>query len=378
MKISILDGYHGERRRVRISCWLGLVAALLVAGEAAAAKRIPPYEHVFVIVAENHGYRQIIGSKQAPNLNRLAKRYGLATRFYGEVHPSKANYIAMIGGDTFGIHDDDAYTCTAGSTDAVNCPKAQEITPYVDHTVTAKSLADQLAEHNLTWKGYFEDIPAAGSKAIFHPDAQKQLYAAKHNAFIQFKAVQDDPALARKLVGFDQLDADLASGEMPNYAHIIPNQCNEMHGLPKPVALENCEYENVEGRIARGDKMIGRLVAKITASPIWKARGNTAIVVTWDEDETLPGHPTPGRQGCCGYEPKSAANFGGGHIPTLVITNHGPRHVTDPTLYNHYSLLRTTEDAFGIDEHLAHAGDPGVRPMTRLFQTPAKPRAKGN
>ena len=66
------------------------------------------YAHIFVIIEENHGYRQIIGNPDAPNLNRLAKEYGLATNFYAEVHPSEANYVAMIGGDTFGIHDDDA------------------------------------------------------------------------------------------------------------------------------------------------------------------------------------------------------------------------------------------------------------------------------
>ena len=62
---------------------------------------------------------------------------------------------------------------------------------------------------------------------------------------------------------------------------------------------------------------------------------------------------------------------GGGHIPTIVITNHGPRGLQDQTPYNHYSLLRTFEDAFGISEHLGHAADTaaGVRPMTALFAT---------
>jgi hypothetical protein len=67
------------------------------------ANEIPRYEHIFVIIAENHGYAQIIGNPNVPNLNRLAKAYGSATQFYAEVHPSKANYIAMLSGDTFGI-----------------------------------------------------------------------------------------------------------------------------------------------------------------------------------------------------------------------------------------------------------------------------------
>ena len=66
-------------------------------------------------------------------------------------------------------------------------------------------------------------------------------------------------------------------------------------------------------------------------------------MITFDEDD----HSTEGPQGCCGYDPKSPANFGGGIIPTIVITNHGPHSLVDPTPYNHYSLLRTLEDAFG-------------------------------
>jgi phosphatidylinositol-3-phosphatase len=368
---------------------LACAFALLIASYAAAAEpawcpgstgdhanEVPRYDHILVIIAENHGYAQIIGNPNAPHLNRLAKAYGSATRFYGEVHPSKANYIAMLGGDTFGIHDDDAYFCDAGSTDR-NCYEADKITPYVDHTVTARSLADQLEESHLAWKGYYESIPEPGSKAVYYPDDQHpvpgrptELYAVKHTGFLQFRAVQNDPALATKIVGFDQLDRDLASGQVPNYAHIVPNQCNEMHGRDDngPNVPPDCQYRNDPGRIARADRAIGALVDKIVASPIWSAPGNAAVVITWDEDDDPP--QKTGTQGCCGYDPASPANFGGGHIPTIVITNHGPRGVTDDTPYNHYSLLRTTEDAFCIGEHLRHAADTaaGVKSMVKLFQ----------
>ena len=77
-------------------------------------------------------------------------------------------------------------------------------------------------------------------------------------------------------------------------------------------------------------------------------------------------------QGCCGSDKDTAANFGGGHIPTVVITNHGPREGGDDTPYNHYSLLRTTEEALGIDEFLGHANDQalGVKAMSPLFAVP--------
>jgi phosphatidylinositol-3-phosphatase len=337
---------------------------------------IPRYDHIFVIIAENHGYAQIIGNPKARNLNRLARTYGSATQFYGIVHPSKANYIAILAGDTFGIHDDDAYYCRAGSTDR-ECAKADKISPYVDHTVTARSLMDQLDDNHLTWRGYYESIPAAGSKVVYYPDDQHpragqptELYAVKHNGFMQFRAVQNDPALVSKIAGFDRLYHDLARGQAPNYAHIVPNQCNEMHGRDGDNVPNDCRYDNDSGRIARADKAIGALVNRIKASRIWSAPGNAAIVITWDEDEDPP--QKTGTQGCCGFDPNSPANFGGGHIPTIVITNHGPRRVSDDTPYNHYSLLRTTEDAFCIREYLGHANDAaaGVKPMTKLFRAP--------
>ncbi len=57
------------------------------------------------------------------------------------------------------------------------------------------------------------------------------LYAVKHNGFMFYKTVQDDPQRAQKIVGFDVLTRDAANGTLPNYAHIVPNQCNDMHGL---------------------------------------------------------------------------------------------------------------------------------------------------
>ena len=87
-----------------------------------------------------------------------------------------------------------------------------------------------------------------------------------------------------------------------------------------------------------------------------------AIVITFDEGVGAS------HESCCDGAP-AGTNPGGGHIPTIVITNHGPRGLKDQTAYNHYSLLRTLEDTFGIAEHLGHAADTdkGVQPMTALF-----------
>ncbi len=326
------------------------------ASVAAKEKAIPKYDHIFVIIAENKAYAQVIG-KDTPNLTKLATTYGLAKNFYGEVHPSEANYIAMLGGSTFGIHDDDAFYCQAGSSDRF-CHGTKK-PGYANHTIRDRSLMDQLSEKGLTWKGYFEDLPNPGSKAVVYPDVERALYAAKHNGFMNFKSVQDDPNLAQKIVPLTQLSIDLQANTAPNYSHIVLNQCDEMHGL--------LQCPNTRNLIQAGDQHIGKLVDQITQSKLWTAPGNSAIVITWDEDDN-PLVKTE-TQGCCGTDPKSAANFGGGHIATIVITNHGARGVVDTTPYNHYSLLRTTEDAFGINEYLNQAGNTaaGVKSMRSLF-----------
>ncbi|MGP0084950.1 MAG: alkaline phosphatase family protein [Steroidobacteraceae bacterium] len=345
-----------------------------VAVHAASERAVPRYDHIFLIIEENRSYAEIIGAQSiAPNINRLAKEYGQATRFYAEVHPSEGNYVAMLGGDTFGIHDDDAYYCKPGMQDAW-CPKSKNA-DYVNHTVSVASLVDQLEDHGLTWKAYMESIPEPGSGAVRWPTLENpvrgipaELYAVKHNGFMSFQRVQNDPHRSAKIVGFDALERDLTSGNLPNYAHIVPNQCNDMHGRDQgPDIPADCNKSNPEDLIKRGDRVAGELVASIMRSPIWSAPGNVAIVITFDENGKAERNAEA--QGCCGYDPASRANFGGGRIPTVVITNHGVRGVLDATPYNHYSLLRTTESAFGIDGRLANAGNiaAGVTDMSALF-----------
>src|SRR5438105_1854449 len=70
---------------------------------------VPRYDHVFVIVEENHGFSDVIGNPAAPNLNALAKQFGVATNYFGVTHPSEPNYVALLGGGFFGIADDNPY-----------------------------------------------------------------------------------------------------------------------------------------------------------------------------------------------------------------------------------------------------------------------------
>jgi hypothetical protein len=337
-----------------------LAAVMLVTGSSGGAAQrartgaVPHYDHVIVIVEENTGYRSIMERGWAPGLAQLAHDYGSATQMFAETHPSEPNYIALLGGDTFGIGDDDAWYCVAGSTRPF-CSHAG--TPgYPAHLIEGPNLASQLRAKGLAWRAYLEDIPAPGSLAIMsggNASTPAGLYAAKHTGFTNFASVHRDPDLAGELVGFDVLTADLRTGKIPAFAFVVPNQCNDMHGVGDRRSPADCSGSD-EALVRRGDAHASELVAAIQASPVWTApKVNTAIAITWDED---------------GKEFSRDAH-GGGHIATIVLTNHGPRGVTDATPYNHYSLLRTIEDALGLGAHLRHAGDPGVKPMTPLFVT---------
>ena len=92
--------------RSRLSTFVGSllgVCGLFATASPALATIFPQYDHVFLILEENEGFNQIIGNKFAPILNALGANYGLATNYTGVADPSEPNYVAMLGGDTFGI-----------------------------------------------------------------------------------------------------------------------------------------------------------------------------------------------------------------------------------------------------------------------------------
>jgi hypothetical protein len=322
-----------------------------------ADSAIPHYQHIVEIMMENTSYGTIIGNPDAPKINALASQYGLATNYFGVTHPSEPNYMANIAGDFFGVQDDNQFYCTPAlaGTDP-NCAGTT-----VDHTVSAPTLADQLTSVGMTWKGYFQNLPpipptglvmtgpnANGPYTFKWPSNSVALYASKHNPFVNFTGTQG--ALAN-MVPDSQLMADLASNSLANFSLIVPDQCHDMHGTG------GCS--STDTLISAGDTYVGDTVSAILTSKAW-TQGRNAIVITWDEDD-FSDQGQPGT-GCCGADP------GGGHVATIVITNKGKHAVTDGTAYNHYSLLRSMEDAFGLP-CLAHACDSadGVVPMTPLF-----------
>ena len=124
----------------------GLAVAVALATSSSAPKAqagVPPYDHVFLLIMENEGYEQIIGNPFAPMINALARDYGLATNYSGVADPSEPNYVAMLGGDFFGITNDDPYW-------------------FPGQTISAHNLMSQLEAAGRTWRGYYQSIPYPG------------------------------------------------------------------------------------------------------------------------------------------------------------------------------------------------------------------------
>ena len=292
-----------------------------------AQSTFPQYDHVFLVIMENEGFKAIIGNQDAPILNALANDYGLATNYSGVGDPSEPNYVAMLGGDTFGISSDDPYW-------------------FPGQTVNASNLMTQLEAAGKTWRGYFQNMPYAGYRGYCYPDKCNGIpdadtqYVTKHNGIVNFTNMQNPTELG-KMFPFAQFSADLQAGAVPNFSYIVPDECHDMHGAP-PWCVDSGATSSVQQSflIAQGDAFVGSVVNAITSSSLWQA-GNNAIIITFDEGNTATST-----------------------VATIVITSHGPRGVTDKTSLNHFSLLASLEQTFGLG-CLANACTANL--MTPLF-----------
>jgi phospholipase C len=309
-----------------------LVAALLSGcGNSAPAHRAAPSVHpaasprttaaptvttpvlhgprIVIVMEENHSIDKVLGAPEAPRLAQLAAQGTVLSQFYATRHPSLPNYIALLSGDTYGI-----------VTDCGNC--------HVDHP----SLVDQLQAAHIGWRAYMQGLPAPCSATVQTAGA----YARKHDPFVYFPTVTQNPAVCDDVVPFDQFASDADGGRLPQLVWVTPDLDHDMHGGQPGVSDAQ--------DIATADQFLGQLVDELRSSPAWQQ--DTRVVVTWDEGDGGQA----GTHGCCGGDAV------GGHVLTLVV---GPRvpHGTDATPYDHYALLRSIEAALGLGP-LGHAADP--------------------
>lgn len=399
-----------------------LFAGKLFAAEGAVPSGVPHLDHLFLIVMENHGYGEIVGNPNAPFANWYMNNANSATNYFAIGHPSSTNYLELVGGSNFGVRSDNNpdwhnANCTpnlaSGSVNRDNppgpnvCPIAgtgtDGETPAIDTNnecspapcspglidingimsirkapnTAGKTIADQLAEHGMTWKSYQESLPPTGADGVnfsdgFFTDSSNipavlpneqqtliKLYAAKHNPFVYFRSVQEAEITGSSLknvtgfMGASGLYEDLEAGTVPAFSLIAPNQCTDQHGRGN--AGPQCDFDPVDNGsqaglnpalIYLGDLTLRNIVTSIHASPAWK-QGNNAIVVVWDEND---------------YSFVPNVN----QVPAIIDTNYGPHGRKSATFYTHFSLLRSIEGGFGLP-CLNHACDANAQTMSVLF-----------
>ncbi|PYV03335.1 MAG: hypothetical protein DMG26_09685, partial [Acidobacteria bacterium] len=83
------------------------ILGLLICTLQARGQTLPKFGHVVIVPLENHSYSQVVGSSSMPYLNSLISKYGLATNYTANTHPSIGNYFTLTTGQIL-TNDDSA------------------------------------------------------------------------------------------------------------------------------------------------------------------------------------------------------------------------------------------------------------------------------
>ncbi|HEX9387895.1 MAG TPA: alkaline phosphatase family protein [Anaerolineales bacterium] len=259
---------------------------------------VPNFDHIVIIMFENKEFGSVIDNPQMPIYNKLAHEYTLLTQYYAIRHPSLPNYIALMGGDTFGIDR--------------NCNEC---------FISERSLPDLIEESGRTWKTYQEDMP----EPCFLGD--KGDYVQKHNPFVYFDPIRlNTERCRRSVVPLTDLQTDILTNALPNFFFIKPNICNDSH---------DCSLDITDAWLTN---LLGTLIPALDTTG-----GSYLVAMLFEEGQ--------GSHTCCGLpEP------GGGRVPVVIYSPLVKNGFEDPTPYTHYSLLKTISEAWGLP-YLAHAAD---------------------
>jgi phospholipase C len=249
------------------------------------------YTHVIWIMEENHSYGDIIGSPQAPYINTVANECGLATNYHNISHPSLPNYVAATSG--------------------LGLPGLTQFTSDCNPSKKCSTSAPSIMGQTPSWKAYEESMPSN----CYRKNSGE--YAVRHNPAPYFTSLTN---CATNDVPYPQLATDLASGNLPAFSFVTPNLIDDMH----------------DGTIAQGDSWLQANLPTILNSSEYQA-GNVAVFITWDEGEG-------GTSNDCATNTTDI----GCHVATLVVSPSTTPGTQSATLFNHYSLLGTTEQLLGL------------------------------
>jgi phosphatidylinositol-3-phosphatase len=201
-----------------------------------------PVTKLLTIVEENHSLEQM--KTGMPFLYSLAQRFAYANNYVAIRHPSLPNYLAIAGGDTFGVSDD------AGP---------------ASHPLSGQSVFGQAIAHGRTAGVYAESMPGNCAQS------SSAGYVVKHNPWPYFV---DERALCNAFdipeTGFG---AAVGANALPNAGMLIPNLCNDAH---------DCS-------LGTADSWLKNRLPNILASSDFTS-GKLAVVVTADEDDSSSGN----------------------------------------------------------------------------------------
>jgi len=246
----------------------------------------PQFGHVFIVVEENAGYSDVIGSSSMPYFNSLANTYGLATNYYANLHPSIPNYFEMTAGKTLTVIDSET----------------PQSFPVSDDNVVRELLAA-----GKTWKSYAEDLPSAG-----YTGGDTGKYLVRHNPLAYMTDVQNTPAQAQNLVPFSEFAADLPTANLPEYSFIVPNSCDDAHDCP----------------LSTADAWLKTNIDPLINSPVFQKDG--LLIIVFDEANTLD------------------FTNGGGHVAAVLVSPFSKPAYKSIALYQHQSVLRLMLEGLGV------------------------------
>ncbi|HEY5052067.1 MAG TPA: alkaline phosphatase family protein [Solirubrobacterales bacterium] len=323
--------------------------------ETPAAPEVPAAEagrikHVFVLSLASPGYEAAFGAaSQMPYLSTTLRPQGELLSGYSLLSGAGLpNAIATVGGQPPNPATKANCSTYSEFSDAEFNSRGVVSGSGCVFPVEALTLADQLGAGGFSWRAYMEGMadPETGKPDnCVHPESEGADlpplggYAARQNPFVYFHSLLDLGGCTTNDMPLTQLSTDLRTAKTtPNYSYIAPNLCNA--GV-----AGQCVPGAVTGPAA-ADAFLAEWAPKITASPAYKEDG--LLIVTFDElNPPEPGAVAPAPEA----KPKVGA---------LLLSRFVAPNSTDAGEYTPYSLLRSTDELFGLSP-LAAAGGAKVK-----------------
>jgi hypothetical protein len=345
-------------------------------------KTLPAIKHVFVVVLSDQPYAAVFGpeSKAKYLVAQLEPKGTILSRYDAIAHEELPNEVALVSGQGPTLQT------------AADCPSYAPVEPAnlgadgqvlgegCVYPASVATLPGELEKHHLRWQAYLEGVaegsttvaacahPSPGETDPTTPPAGASVaagatgpYATYRNPFAYFQSLTGSGACARSETGIGQLKKDLAKpSKTPSLAYIVPGLCHD--AAPTP-----CSSGAPSGP-ADADSFLQRVVPEILASAAYKQNG--LLVITTDEapssgefedSSSCCGQPAFPNLGALGTTPAGRPR-GGGAVGALLLSPFIKTPGSSQEAYNHYSLLATIEQLFGL-EKLGYAALSGVTPL---------------